>query len=52
MATFISGIHFAEASLFLNISCILAAFTIAKPLNERGEEITPPTEFESIGVLR
>ncbi|KAG0699536.1 cytochrome P450 [Suillus ampliporus] len=46
------GLHFAEASLYLNISCILAAFTIAKPLNERGEEITPPAEFENFGVLR
>ncbi|KAG1747609.1 cytochrome P450 [Suillus lakei] len=45
------GWHFAEASLYLNISCILAAFTIAKPLDERGEEITPPAEFEGVGVL-
>ncbi|OJA14795.1 hypothetical protein AZE42_09716, partial [Rhizopogon vesiculosus] len=48
---FISGVYFAEASLYLNLSCILAAFTISKPLNERGEEITPPAEFESIGAL-
>ncbi|KAG1742799.1 cytochrome P450 [Suillus paluster] len=41
-----------EASLYLNISCILAAFTIAKPLDERGEEITPPAEFESVGPIR
>ncbi|KAG2341949.1 cytochrome P450 [Suillus weaverae] len=45
------GLHFAEASLYLNVSCILAAFTIAKPLNARGEEITPPMEFESVGTL-
>ncbi|KAG1747611.1 cytochrome P450 [Suillus lakei] len=45
------GWHFAEASLYLNISCILAAFTIAKPLDERGEEITPPVEFENVGIL-
>ncbi|KAG0694047.1 cytochrome P450 [Suillus ampliporus] len=43
------GLHFAEASLYLNISCILAAFTIAKPLDERGEEITPPAEFQNLG---
>ncbi|KAG0694046.1 cytochrome P450 [Suillus ampliporus] len=46
------GIQFAEASLYLNISCILAAFTIAKPLDERGEEITPSPEFENIGVIQ
>ncbi|KAG2140991.1 cytochrome P450 [Suillus clintonianus] len=45
------GFHFAEASLYINICCILAAFTIAKPLDERGEEITPPAEFESFGAL-
>jgi len=45
------GVYFAEASLYLNFSCILAAFTISKPLNERGEEITPPAEFESNGLL-
>ncbi|KAG1742796.1 cytochrome P450 [Suillus paluster] len=44
--------HFAEASLYLNISCTLAAFTIAKLLNERGEEITPPAEFECVGPIR
>jgi cytochrome P450 len=46
------GLHFAQASLFLNISCILAAFTIAKPLDERGEEITPIAEFENVSVVR
>ncbi|KAG1813916.1 cytochrome P450 [Suillus subaureus] len=45
------GLHFAQASLYLNIACILAVFTIAKPLDERGEEITPPAEFEDTGVL-
>ncbi|KAG2041285.1 cytochrome P450 [Suillus americanus] len=44
-------LHLAEASLYLNISCILAAFTIAKQLDEMGEEITPPAEFENVGVL-
>jgi hypothetical protein len=47
----ISGSYFAEASLYLNISCILAAFTIAKQLGEMGEEITPPAEFENVGPL-
>ncbi|KAG1738651.1 cytochrome P450 [Suillus paluster] len=44
--------HFAEASLYLNISCTLAAFTIAGPLDEKGEEFTPPAEFESVGPIR
>jgi hypothetical protein len=30
----ISGMYFAEASLYLNIACILAEFTIFKPLDE------------------
>jgi hypothetical protein len=47
----ISGSHLAEASLYHNISCILAAFTIAKPLDERGEEFTPPPEYENVGIL-
>ncbi|KAG1763387.1 cytochrome P450 [Suillus occidentalis] len=45
------GLHFAEALLYLNISCILAAFTIVKQLDEMGEEITPPVEFENVGPL-
>jgi hypothetical protein len=44
----ISGLHFAEASSYLNISisCILAAFTIIKQLDKSGKEITPPAMFE------
>ncbi|KAG2147440.1 cytochrome P450 [Suillus bovinus] len=45
------GSHFAEASLYINISCILAAFTIGMPLDARGKEITPPVEFENSGPL-
>ncbi|KAG1813161.1 cytochrome P450 [Suillus subaureus] len=45
------GLHLVEASLYLNTSCILAAFTIAKPLDERGEEITLPPEYENIGPV-
>ncbi|KAG1902565.1 cytochrome P450 [Suillus fuscotomentosus] len=45
------GLHFGEASLYLSISCILTAFTISKALDARGEEITPPAEFESSGLL-
>ncbi|KAJ8590794.1 cytochrome P450 [Rhizopogon salebrosus TDB-379] len=46
------GMYFAEASLYLNIACILAAFTISKPLDEKGEEITPPAEFEGGEISR
>ncbi|KAG2153555.1 cytochrome P450 [Suillus bovinus] len=45
------GLHFAEASLYLNISCVLAAFTIGKPLDAKGKEISSPVEFEGVGVL-
>ncbi|KAG2368438.1 cytochrome P450 [Suillus spraguei] len=46
------GLHFAQASLYLNICCILAVFTIAKPLDESGKEITPPLEFWDSGLIR
>lgn len=46
------GLHLVEASLYLNITCVLAAFTIAKPLDERGKEITPLPEYENIGPVR
>ncbi|KAG2067299.1 cytochrome P450 [Suillus decipiens] len=46
------GLHFAQASLYLNISCILAVFTIAKPLDESGKEITLPAEFGDSGIVR
>ncbi|KAG2348206.1 cytochrome P450, partial [Suillus weaverae] len=42
---------FAEASLYIDISCILPAFTIAKHLDEIGEEVTPPVQFENVGIL-
>jgi hypothetical protein len=44
--------YFAEASLYLNFASILVAFTISKPLDEKGEEITPPVEFEGPGETR
>ncbi|KAG2740524.1 hypothetical protein P692DRAFT_20880812 [Suillus brevipes Sb2] len=28
-----------------------AAFTIARPLDERGEEFIPPPEYENVGIL-
>jgi hypothetical protein len=50
MVAFISGLHPAEASLYLNILNILAAFMIVKPLYERGEESTPPG-YKNVSVL-
>lgn len=41
------GAHFAETALFLNISSILSAFTILKPLNEKGQEVDPIIEYTS-----
>jgi hypothetical protein len=39
------GRHFADASLWLAISNILAAFDILPPLNEKGEEDMPEPVF-------
>jgi hypothetical protein len=39
------GVHFADASLFLTIASVLATFTILRPLDEDGNEVTPPEEF-------
>ncbi|KAG2149463.1 hypothetical protein BD769DRAFT_1343703 [Suillus cothurnatus] len=33
-------LHLVEGSLYLNISCTLAIFTIVKPLDERGKDHT------------
>jgi cytochrome P450 len=35
------GIHFAEASLFLHISCVLATFNIERAVDENGKEKLP-----------
>ncbi|KAJ7574455.1 cytochrome P450 [Mycena floridula] len=39
------GLHLAETSLLLNAAGILAAFTIAKPLDEHGVEYEPKMDF-------
>nr|BAL05122.1 cytochrome P450 [Phanerodontia chrysosporium] len=39
------GRHYADASLFLYIAHILFAFTIRKPLDERGNVVEPPPGF-------
>lgn len=45
------GMHFAEASLFVNMTGILVAFDILRPLNEFGEDLVPLLEFTS-AILR
>jgi hypothetical protein len=37
-----TGAHFAELSLFLDISNVLAMFNISKTLDKDGQEIEPP----------
>jgi len=39
------GAHFAELSLFLNISNVLAMFNISKALDKDGQEIEPPISW-------
>ncbi|TFK37397.1 cytochrome P450 [Crucibulum laeve] len=41
------GAHLAELSLFLNITSILATFTIAKALDANKQEIEPPVDWTS-----
>lgn len=43
------GAHFAELSLFLNITNVLAVFNISKELDKDGKEIEPNLDF-STGV--
>jgi cytochrome P450 len=45
------GRYFAEDLLFLNISSILAAFTLEKPVDQLGNVIEPKVEFTS-GAFR
>ncbi|KDQ14757.1 hypothetical protein BOTBODRAFT_32517 [Botryobasidium botryosum FD-172 SS1] len=40
-----AGAHFAESSLFMAISCILATFDISKARDEQGQEIEPEISF-------
>jgi hypothetical protein len=41
------GIHLAEASLFLNITNILANFIISKEVGKDGKEIEPEIQWIS-----
>jgi hypothetical protein len=45
------GIHYAEASIYITIVSILAAYTISKAKDEHGEEITPSTEGVAESVV-
>ncbi|CAE6451763.1 unnamed protein product [Rhizoctonia solani] len=45
------GIHYAEASIFITIVSILAAYTITKAKDENGQEITPSTEGVAESVV-
>ncbi|CUA74191.1 O-methylsterigmatocystin oxidoreductase [Rhizoctonia solani] len=45
------GIHYAEASIFITVTSILAAYTITKAKDENGEEITPSTEGVAESVV-
>ncbi|KAB5591581.1 Cytochrome P450 family protein [Ceratobasidium theobromae] len=38
------GIHFAEASIFITVASLLAAFRMTKEKDENGQDITPSTE--------
>ncbi|KAF8645500.1 hypothetical protein AX16_007785 [Volvariella volvacea WC 439] len=41
------GAHFAEISLFLNVSSILATFNISRAVDESGAEIDPPLKWSN-----
>ena len=44
---YISGAHFAEMSLFLNVSNTLAVFNISKQVDEHGVEVEPTLAWET-----
>ncbi|CAE6533311.1 unnamed protein product [Rhizoctonia solani] len=45
------GIHYAEASIFITVTSILAAYNITKAKDENGQEITPSTEGMAESVV-
>ena len=45
------GAHFAEISIFLSITGILATFNIRKHVDENGVEVAPKLEFTT-GITR
>jgi hypothetical protein len=46
----LTGAHFAETSMFLNITGILATFNISKFVTKDGEEIEPEINYISHGA--
>lgn len=44
------GVYLAELSLFLNISNILATFTISKPKDASGNEVSPDLDWTNATV--
>lgn len=45
------GAHFAETTMFLNISGILATFNVLKPVTKDGQEVEPEISFQSHGSI-
>ncbi|KAH7333662.1 cytochrome P450 [Rhizoctonia solani] len=45
------GIHFAEASVFINIASLLATFTFSKKKDSSGQEIMPQIEVERNSIM-
>jgi hypothetical protein len=40
------GVHFANVSLFLGVTSLLATFTFSKKRDAQGNEITPKVEYK------
>ncbi|KAH7333684.1 cytochrome P450 [Rhizoctonia solani] len=45
------GIHYAEASVFINIASLLATFNFSKKRDGSGQEITPQIEVERNSII-
>ncbi|CAE6489323.1 unnamed protein product [Rhizoctonia solani] len=45
------GIHFAEASVFINVALLLATFTFSKKRNNNGQEVMPRIEAERNSIM-
>ncbi|KAF7978425.1 hypothetical protein HWV62_594 [Athelia sp. TMB] len=39
------GQHMARGTIWINVACILACFTIQKPVDAQGKEFEPPVEY-------
>ncbi|KAJ1300655.1 hypothetical protein OPQ81_002303 [Rhizoctonia solani] len=45
------GIHFAEASVFINIASLLSTFTFSKKTDSCGQEVAPQIEVERNSIM-